>query len=411
MNYRNATGCLAVVFWLGAAPALAQSLSLEQGFAAAWERAPEQRAAALWSDAAQSSQSAVQRWAQGPTTLELTARSDRWSRNEGSREYEIAAAVPLWLAGERAGTAAMAQTEATALAARMQAARWRLAAQVREAYWAWHLAQVDDSLAQQRLASAQQLAADVRRRWQAGDMARADSHQAEGAVAQARAQWAEAQAARAQALHAWQALTGANEPPLEAVAVVDVPPPDVAIDDVALGSHPTLGELATQADVAQRQWALAEVQTRANPEIVLGTTRERGMRGERYAGTVFAAVRVALGRLPDSDARRISAHAEWLEAQTRLEQEEAAVRARVQAAAQQWQALRQAQCAADQRAALAREVRGFVDKSFALGESDWPTRQRVEQEAFEAEREAARAHVQVQAAAAQWRQALGLLPE
>jgi len=409
MKHRFAASLLSAAFCLGAAAAQAQPLSLKQGFEAAWERTPEARAAALWRDAAQASQSAAQRWAQGAATLELSARSDRWGRDEGSREYEAALAVPLWLAGERAGTAALAQTESTALAARMQAARWRLAAQVREAFWAWHLAQVDDSLAQQRLASAQQLAGDVQRRWQAGDMARADSHQAEGAVAQAQAQLAEAETVRVQALHAWMALTGSKEPPEPPLEVVQQKQdaPLTAAPDV----HPALGELAAQADVAQRQWELTQVQTRANTEVVLGTTRERDARGERYAGTVFVGVRLALGRLPDSDARRISAHAEWLEAQTRLEQEEAAVRARVQAAQQQWQALRQAQQAADQRAALAREVRGFVDKSFALGESDWPTRQRVEQEAFEAEREAARARVQVQAAAAQWRQALGLLPE
>jgi len=405
MKHRFAVSLLSAALCLGAAAAQAQPLSLKQGFEAAWKRTPEARAAALWRDAVQANKSAAQRWTQSSATLELTTRSDRFSRNEGSREYEAALAVPLWLAGERAGTAALAHTEAAAMAARMQAARWRLAAQVREAFWGWHLAQVDDSLAQQRLASAQQLAADVQRRWQAGDMARADSHQAEGAVAQAQAQLAEAQAARAQALHAWMALTGSKEPPFEVVQQQDAPL------DAAPDVHPALGELAAQADVAQRQWELTEVQTRANTEVVLGTTRERGMRGERYAGTVFASVRVALGRLPESDARRISVHAEWLEAQTRLEQEEAAVRARVQAAQQQWQALRQAQQAADQRAALAREVRGFVDKSFALGESDWPTRQRVEQEAFEAERKAARARVQVQAAAAQWRQALGLLPE
>jgi len=408
MNYQNAAGCLAVAFWLGTAPALAQSLSLEQGFSAAWERTPEHRAATLWRDAAQASQSAAQRWAQGPVTWEVTARSDRFNRNAGSREYEIAAAVPLWLAGERSGTQSLAGAETAALDARAQATRWRLAAQVRDAYWAWQLAYVDSSLAKQRLDNAQQLAQDVRRRWQAGELARADSHQADGAVAQAHMQWALTEAEQTQALQAWQALTGSHEPPLPVHDAMHVPPPAV---DTLTDNHPAVREQAAAVDIAQRQLALADVQVRANPELVLGTTRERGMRGERSEASVFVSVRLALGRLPDSNARRMQASAEVLQAQTRLAQEEAAVRERVQSAARQWQALQQAHAAAQKRAALAREVRGFVEQSFALGETDVPARLRVEQEAAEAEREAARVRVQLLAAASQWQQALGQLPQ
>ena len=45
------------------------------------------------------------------------------------------------------------------------------------------------------------------------------------------------------------------------------------------------------------------------------------------------------------------------------------------------------------RARLARENRGFYEKSFRLGESDLPTRLRIESEAFEAERALGRARI------------------
>jgi cobalt-zinc-cadmium efflux system outer membrane protein len=60
---------------------------------------------------------------------------------------------------------------------------------------------------------------------------------------------------------------------------------------------------------------------------------------------------------------------------------------------------------------LARDVRGFVEKSFQLGESDLPTRLRVETEAVEAQRQAAVARIAVAGAVSALRQALGLLPE
>ena len=62
-------------------------------------------------------------------------------------------------------------------------------------------------------------------------------------------------------------------------------------------------------------------------------------------------------------------------------------------------------------AQLARESRGFFDKSFRLGESDLPTRLRIEAEAADAERQAVRARIELAAAISAWRQALGLLPQ
>ena len=67
--------------------------------------------------------------------------------------------------------------------------------------------------------------------------------------------------------------------------------------------------------------------------------------------------------------------------------------------------------AADRRAQLARESRGFFDKSFRMGETDLPTRLRIEAEAAEADRQAARARIELAAAISAWRQALGLLPQ
>ena len=50
-------------------------------------------------------------------------------------------------------------------------------------------------------------------------------------------------------------------------------------------------------------------------------------------------------------------------------------------------------------------------KAFALGEADWPTRLRVEQDAAQAERQLARARIEAAAALSALRQALGLLPQ
>ena len=170
-------------------------------------------------------------------------------------------------------------------------------------------------------------------------------------------------------------------------------------------------ELQDRAAVADRTAALASAQSRANPEILLGTTRERGAFGESPAQTLTLGLRFPFGGGPRHDARIANARAEATEAQAqlalereRLTAEREAVRIRVQSARTQL-------AAAERRARLARESRGFFDKSFRLGETDLPTRLRIEAEAADAERQAASARIELAAAISAWRQALGLLPQ
>lgn len=375
---------------------------LRQAFEIAWARQPEQRAAALRRDAAAAGMRAAERWTPETMALDLTARTDRWNRNAGTREYEAAVSVPLWSPGERAKSLAAAQSQAHAADTLLGAAQWRLAEEVREAYWAHQRARIEQEVAQQKLASAQGIAQDVQRRVTAGDLARADAHQADSAVAVAQSAVAEAAVAMAQTAQTWLALTGQ-----EARAGQDEPRPA----PLPAAEHPALRDLQAKVDVARRQGELASAQTRANPELTLGTTRERDARGERYAQSINVGVRIPLGRASASDARLANASADLLEAQSQLDLEAQRISARIAAARTRVELLSQARDAAQRRATLAGEARGFFDKAFRLGESDLPTRLRIDLEAFEAERQAARSRLEVGAAISQLRQALGLLPE
>jgi cobalt-zinc-cadmium efflux system outer membrane protein len=60
---------------------------------------------------------------------------------------------------------------------------------------------------------------------------------------------------------------------------------------------------------------------------------------------------------------------------------------------------------------LALESRTFFEKSFQLGESDLPTRLRIEVEAVEAQRQAALSRIEFSASISSLRQAAGLLPQ
>jgi cobalt-zinc-cadmium efflux system outer membrane protein len=398
----------------GSTAGATRPLSLRQAFEAAWPRQPEALALQARRDAAQAQQRAAQAWTPEPAALALSNKTDRLGSHQGAREYEVGVAVPLWLPGERSGSAALADAEGAAIEHQATAAQLRVAATVREVWWQWQRAQSELGMARDQLDNARLIAADVARRARAGDLARADQHQAEGAVAGAEASLAQAEAGLAAARQQLRALAGAA-PALSGAATTEQgnalaePVPDAAAAE--LESHPALQALKARAAVAEKAAALAATQSRPNPELMLATTRDRGARGEASQQTITLGLRMPFGAGPRLEARSAQARAEAIEMQAqlllereRLAAEQDAARVRVEASRLQW-------AAAQRRAQLARESRGFFDKSFRLGETDLPTRLRIEAEAADAARQAARTRIELAAAISAWRQALGLLPQ
>lgn len=392
-----------------AAPeASATVMSLRQAFDAAWARQPEAMALPARRDAARAQRHAARSWTPEPAALEVLNKTDRLNRNAGARELEVGVAVPLWLPGERNRSAALAEAEGAAIESRATAAQLRVAATVREAWWQWQRARIEADSAREQLDSTRRIAADVARRTKAGDLARADQHQADGAVAAAESALAQAEAGLAAAQQHLRALAGRAPVASDAVGGSEELPTAASGE---IDGHAALQELKDRATVAERTAALAATQSRANPELMLATTRDRGAFGESSQQTITLGVRIPFGGGPRVEARSANARAEATEAQAQLALERERLSAEREAARVRVDTSRTQLAAAERRALLARESRGFFDKSFRLGETDLPTRLRIEAEAAEAERQAARARLELAAAISAWRQALGLLPQ
>lgn len=431
---------------------------LRQAFDQAWARQPEARALAARQQAAEAGQRAASAWTPEPMALEFTHRTDRANANDGQREWEAGLAIPLWRPGERSRDQAVAQAEAAAVSVREQAARLRLAGALREAWWPWARGRIEQQVADAQLAHARTLAADVERRWRAGDLARSDLLQAQGTVAAARAAQAEAARAAVEAALRWQALTGATAGasgaalpqagmgraaiPAESapadrrgeVASRSTPTGGTAgseagparlVDDVGAEAepepraepgapavaHPALAELAQRLAIARAQAELAARQGAGNPELTLGTTRERGSADEPARSTLNVGLRIPFGASARQEARQATALAEAIELEAQWRLEESRLAAEQQAARARVDAARIRLAAAEERDALASQTLGLIEKSFRLGESDLPTRLRTTQEAGDAARQLAASRIELAAAISQWRQALGLLPE
>ncbi len=390
-------------------------LTLTEVFDAAWQRQPEARSLQARQEAAAARKEAAASWTAEPVALELSGQTDQMNNNLGRREYTAGVAVPLWLPNERSRSMAVAEAEQRATASSTLLAQLQTAAEVRDAYWSWQSARIGFALARERLLNAQQLTADVSRRVRAGDLARADQHQAEGAQAGAEAELAEAASALAAAAQRLRALSGLTLP-VDSTAQPDAlpaePAPEPVRDAATLGDrHPAVVEWLNRAEIARKTAELAQTRTRATPELMLATGRDRGLFGENYQQSVTVGVRIPFGSDSRNRASIASAQAQAIEAETQLSLEQDRIQAALDSAQVRLESARTQLTAAERRAQLARESRAFFEKSFRAGETDLPTRLRIELEAIAAERQAARSRVELAAAISALRQAQGLLPQ
>jgi cobalt-zinc-cadmium efflux system outer membrane protein len=233
-------------------------------------------------------------------------------------------------------------------------------------------------------------------------------------VAQAESALAEAQGAYEASLHALRGLTGTQDllpENLAAASEGDVSTPLPTLDAPADDQHPLMAQALAQQSMASAQADLVASSRRASPELTVLTTRSKGQTGDPYQQSITVGLRVPFGAGARADARQAEALAAAQEAQAmtvqmraRLQAQAASALARLRGAQAQWQAThRQAQ--------LAQESKNFFDKSFRLGETDLPTRLRIEQEAVQAQKALSRARIDVSAAWSAWWQAMGELPK
>lgn len=396
---------LFLAFALALSPFPAQAQTIAEVFESAWRRSSPASGAIQRGDALLARRDAADLHTPAPPSLELGGRSDRLNQDRGARELEVGVALQLWLPGEQDRTRALAEAERGEFEARLAAARLRLAAEVREAWWAWQLARIDQASAGSRRDNALALARDVDRRVAAGSLARADAHQAQGALAAAEAELAEISALLASAAHRIAGLSGIA--PRDASAAGEPPPESLVLSD----AHPLLAELARRAETARNALDLAATQKRANSELTLSTRRGRADYGAPGEQTIAIALRLPFSSEPRNRARILDSNATLIEAEAQQRVERRRLEAVLSAARERLQAAQRVEASAQRRAQLARETRGFFDRSFRLGETDLPTRLRIEIESNEANRQAARAAVQHAAAVSNLRQSLGLTPQ
>lgn len=345
-------------------------------------------------------------WA-GPPVLGLSHRDDRLASANGARETEVALSWPLWLPGQRAVRAAIADADLVLADASGPAARLHLAGEVREVAWALVALDADAAQRISQRSTLQALADDVDRRVRAGDLARADALAARAEWMAATAQQAELAQRLSSVRARWSLLTGLDALPRAA---------DLAEPDRADGAPPPL---ETHPDAVAAQHAVAAARLRLErvrlsrrdaPEVTLRLLSSVPGRTESASTSVGIALRLPLGTEDRNQPLQAAALADLDLAQARAQRLRDQLQAE-QTAARNAVAAASAQADAEHaRASLLRERADLVQKSFKAGETPLPDLLRVLSAAAQADASATRQHAAVGLARAQLQQAFGVSP-
>jgi outer membrane protein TolC len=380
-----------------AAPSLAQAVD------AAWLRSAEATQSRGWQQQARADRVAADSWLSAAPALQLAQRNGRGSAADGQRETEVGLALPLWQPGARATAGQAADAEQAWSMSAAQAARLRVAGQVRESLGQLHALSAEHRLATQQRELLGRLADDVERRVRAGDLAPADALAARAEWLAGRAQEAEASLKLGAQKAQWQLLTGL---PAAAADPAPLPAADTELDD----AHPELQLAARTVERAQRRLALLQAQRGDGPELGVSLRQERPGQGNPLQHSVGVALRLPFGTTTPAQPRLAAARAEVdlaLTEQQRTRERLAAELAQAQAQLQG----AQAQASLErQRASLLRERAAHIDKAFRAGEAALPELLRALAAAAQADTAAERQQAQLQLAQARLQQAQGLLP-
>ncbi|MBN8475765.1 TolC family protein [Sulfuritalea sp.] len=391
----------------------ADTPSASTGLARALEQAWRLHPQAAGLDAREAEARAAQEVATGltpePPSVAIGSLNDRYNRNLGRQEWEVELAAPLWLPGQKAAREAEAASRVEEAAAKRAALRWGLAGELREAWWSLAAARNVNALAIRRLATAQALEADVRRRYTVGELSRIDANLAQAEVLAASAEQAETETALLQAEQALRTLTGTVAPQ----DVGEEVPTTLRRSGGLMSmpdAHPSIVAAAAATRSARARVTVADESRRAAPELALRVVRERGDFAEPYANTVGIRLKIPFSSGPlvrrETSAAKADADqadAEMIRAQTRTQLD--AERAERTLASSERQLIM-----AQERRLLSAENLRLAEKAFSLGESDLATLLRIRAAAYDAEAFLDRQRVARAAAISRLNQALGVLP-
>ena len=330
-------------------------------------------------------------------------QNDAVGSNRNLSQWEVGLDLPIWLPGQKTARTTLAQGAQTELDKTSANLSLDIAGQVRDAVWSLGMAINEAELQDARHKAAQDLLADVEKRWKAGELAKTDVMLAQNGTLLAKAALIKANAEVKHAEHRYWILTGLKELPNTFEEPLNS---KEMIDD----SHPWLAESAAKIEIANHHRSLSAIEQRENPQVMLNVRHERGAFDSLYNDSVGVAIRVPLDAKVRSAPMMANAEMAIAQAISEHEQRQRLLESAFHEAQHNLEVIREEIEILQAQHKLSQESLQLAKKSFALGESDLIDLLRIQATAYESERALKSRQTQMQWHIARYNQAIGVLP-
>ena len=332
----------------------------------------------------------------GSPAIGGSIRSDTRGPRE-VRELDLDVTAPIWLPGQRGALMGTVQTAVAEFEQRLALRRLEVAGVLREAWWDAAEARRSAQLARERLSTAREIARDVTRRAELGDIPPTEALLARNETLGAELALSQADAAAAAAVAAYRTLTGGRDPNLPVEALQ------------ARAAHPALRTAEASLATAESRQRLVAATPRDNPEFgVFG--RQEGGSGSNEGTSLGLRFRLPLATEGRNAPRRAEAESEVTRATAELAQARRIIEAEILRSQAALRAAEAAQRLARQRLAVAREQEGIALSAFRAGETGTFDLFRVRQLRLEAANDEGQAVIAASRARSRVNQAAGVLP-
>lgn len=313
-------------------------------------------------------------------------------------ETNLDVAAPVWLPGQRAALGNTVRAGVEEFEARMLLRRLEVAGLLREALWNAASAGRDLRVARDRLATSRDIARDVQRRVDLGDIPFTDSLLVQNETLGAELGLAQAEAALIAARAVYRVLTGGAEPDLPAEPVVARP-----------RVHPALIAANAGVAAAEAQVRLVAATPRDNPEVGVFGRNDAGRLND-LGPSLGVRVRVPLASNARNIPRAASAQADLTRAVAERALRLRLLNAEVEASQVALRAAEEAARIARRRLAVANQQLDLARRAFNAGETGLFDLFRIRQLQVEAAGGQAEAEVTAGRARSRVNQALGVVP-
>lgn len=363
---------------------------------------PQQSLLAAHQHMVQARKTMANSWLPQAPSIGFSHQNDALMSNRDEREWQAQMQIPIWLPGQRQARSQVASLADDSLSQDRAGLQQLAADLLRNAVWEIALRRNDVNLMENRRNTMRNIAADVQKRFKAGEVARLDVMQADQETLLAERQQVTAHAELMHAQFRYQQLTGLNEMPAK------LEEPLSSRDNFTDSAYWQASQ--ARLKLAEGQRDLTAIEQRQNPQLTLSTRTIQGGFDYAYNSSMGVAINIPL----QSEVQRapLLANAEQNigDARTQLENLRRQLENNLHEAEHNLHVSRQELTLIEQQQAIASENASLARKAYRLGELDLNQLLRLQLLAFEAERSLSSQQLQVQWNIAKYNQAVGVLP-